>query len=345
MVILAVLCCAGCDKDGQKAKKGADESLSPGVIGKLVVTPPAMQVAKGSAVEAGEGFFEQQMEAIEGAEIRRLAEGHVLKNHPEIVPAPVTIQLTRVRGSNIINIIGRGKSPAYCAALVDAVMESYVSIVSPAETKQASSPAADHVLAEKNLKETERAWTAFRLENDITRMNAELSAAERKQKRLAVAISFYEKELNLAAKLSLEQDIRRRQASPGLPSEMPAELAALANTTLTVAEITYLSNLRGTSAPAIEAARKAAEKDREERTRLMSKQLEIARDFSSTAESDVARIRVLLAESDKLQSTHQAAQVAYAEKKSIEKKMGGDLNAAARPGVSIIEHATKAKRN
>lgn len=345
MVILAVLCFTGCDKDGKKTKKGTDEPASPVVIGKLVVTPPAMQVAKGSAFEAGEGFFVQQMDVIEGAEIRRLAEGLVLKNHPEIQPAPVNIQLTRVRGSNIINIIGRGKSPAYSAALVDAVMESYVSMVSPADTNQASPPMADPVLAEKNLKETERTWNAFRLENDATRMNAELSAAERKQKRLEVAVSFYEKELNMAAKLGLEQDIRRRQASPGLPSEMPAELAALANTALTVAEIAYLSGLRGTSASALEAARKAAEKDREERARLMTKQLEIARDFSAATESDIARIRALLAESDKLQTMHREAQATYAEKKSIEKKWGGELNAAAHPGVSIIEHAARARGN
>lgn len=343
LLLVVAFCCAGCDRDKNKSKKAASGADGSVAVGKLVITPPSMEIPKGSAHEAGEGFFEQQLEVLGGAEVRRQAEEILQKKSPEIKAVPVAVQLARMKGSNIVSIVGRGDSSKYRAALVDAIMEAYVNFVCPPETELAAKSLADAKSAEKNLQEAERAWTAFRLENDPTRLSSDLSAAERSQKRLAVAISYYEQELNMTAKLTLEQDIRRRQASPSLPSEMSAELAALVRTTLTVAEIAYLSGLKGTSAPVTEAARKEAGKDREERVRSIRKQLEIARDLSATTAVEIVRLQSLRLESDKLQASHQAAGAEYAKKKSLEKMIGGGLNNTAHPMISIIEYASKTK--
>ncbi len=263
-----------------------------------------------------------------------------MKNsRPDLAPAPVAIQVERVRGSNIVSVIGRGDSPDFSSALVDAVMEAYVASVNPAEADKGASSAADNEDAEKNLQEAERAWTAFRVEHDLARLKSDLAAAERRQKRLAVAKSFYEQELGLADKLNLEQDIRRRQASSTIPPEMPAELAALVRTSLTVGELAYLSALRGGNAPVLEAAKIEAEKDREERTRSFRKQMEIATDLATTTAGEIARLQALQTESTRLQSLHQAAEAAYVEKKSREKNLGPGLNNSVRPMVSITERA------
>ncbi len=342
-LLVAILCCAGCDRGARKGKKGETEPSGRIAVGKLLIIPPVFETARGSAYDAGEGFVEQQLATLGGAEIRRQAEDFLQKNHPEIKPAPVNIQVARVKGSNIVSVIGRGESFEYNVALVDAVMEAFVIFVSPKKTEKSATFMADTNSAEKNLKEAERAWTAFRLEHDVSRLNAELSSMERRQKRFVVANSFYEQELDQAAKLTLEQEIRRRQISRDLPSEMPAELAALVRTTLTVAELAYLSALRGTNAPAAEAARKEAEKDGEERVRSIRKQVEIAGDLSSTAASEIARLKLLQMESENLQARHRAAESDYNEKKSREKNMNGGLNDSVHPVVSITEHPGKAK--
>jgi hypothetical protein len=343
LLLAAVLCLTGCDRGKKKGKTRVDDPGDIVLVGKLVITPPAMETARGSALEAGEGYIEQQVGVLRGAEIRQQAENFLKSSRPELAPAPVTLQVERVKGSNSISVIGRGESPDFSGALVDAVMEAYVAFVNPAETEQGANPAADKAAAEKSLQEAERAWAAFQLEHNLSRLKSDLAAAERRQKRLAVAKAFYEQELDLAGKLSLEQDIRRRQATSILPPEMPAELAALVRTTLTVGELAYLSALSGKNAPVTEAAKAEAEKDRAERTRSFGKQKEIAEDLTTTTAREITRLQALQAESTRLQSLHQAAEAAYVEKKSRERNLEPGLNNSVRPMVSITERAGRVR--
>lgn len=343
LLLVAAICCAGCDRSRHKGKRGGAEVAGPVAVGKLVITPPALETAKGSAYDAGEGFIDQQLLALGGDEIRRQAEDFLKKNQPDLKAAPVTLQTSRIKGSNIVSVIGRGESPEYNAALVDAVMEAYVNSVRPVETEKEASVTADAEDAEKALREVERVWTAFRVEHDLTRLKNELAVVERRGKRLAVATDFYQQELNLSAKLTIDQDIRRRQASPGLPSDMPAELAALYRTTLTVGELAYLNALRGTNSPVTEAARKEAEKDQEERLRSIRKHMEIAAELTASTAAEIARLQSLQKESETLEARHQAAEKVYVEKKTREKNMGGGLNDSVHPMVSITERAGRAK--
>lgn len=341
-LLVAALCCAGCGRGKQKGKTAEAETAALVAVGKLVITPPLLDASKGSRYEAAGGIG-QELDALGGAEIRRRAEEFLKKNRPEIQPAPVAIEVQRMKESNIVSVTGRGASPEYSGALVDAVMEAYLLSVRPAEAGAGASLTAEIDGAEKGLKEAERAWTSFRLEHDFSRLDSELSAAERRQKRIGVAEEFYQRELDWAAKLTIEQDLTRRQASPILPSEMPAELATLVRTTLTTAELAYLSALRGANAPAIEAARKEAEKDREDRARSMRKQMEIGGDLARTTGAEIARLRSLQAESERLQARHRAAEAAYAEVKSREKNMEARLNDSVHPMVFITERASKPK--
>jgi len=342
LLLVAAFCCAGCGRGKQKGKTGEAETAGLVAVGRLVITPPPLDASKGNRYEAA-GGIEQELDALGGAEIRRQAEEFLRKNCPEIKPAPVAIQVERMKGSNVVSVIGRGASPEYSGALVDAVMEAYVVSVRPAEVESGAGLAAQTDDAEKGLKEAEQAWTRFRLEHDLSRLDSDLAAAERRQKRLGVAEEFYQRELDWAAKLTIEQDLTRRQASPTLPAEMPAELATLVRTTLTAAELAYLSALRGANAPAIEAARKEAEKDREDRARSMRKQMEIGRDLARATGAEIARLRSLQTESERLQARHRAAEAAYAGIKSREKNMGAHLNDSVRPMVFITERAGKAK--
>jgi hypothetical protein len=342
LLLVAALCCAGCDRGRHKGKVGAAEpGGGPVAVGKLIITLPLSEAARANGDEAG-GGIEQQLDALGGAEIRRQAEDFLRKNHPDLKPVPVDIQVARVKGSNVVSVIGRGESPEYSGALVDALMEAYVTSVRPAEAKTVAGPGAETGDAEKALKAAERAWTVFRLEHDLPRLDLELSAAQRRQKRLGVAETYYEQELGLSAKLTLEQEIMRLQASPGLPPNMPAELAALVRTTLTAGEIAYLSALKGANAPAVEAARKEAEKDREDRARSLRKQKEIAGDLALTTAAEITRLQSVQKESERLQALHKAAEAAYAESKIREKNMDGRLNDSVHPVVSITERASRA---
>ena len=72
-LLVAAICCAGCDRS-QKSRKGGSEPSGTIAVGKLVITPPALETSKGSAYDAGEGFMDQQVLALGGDEIRRQAE-------------------------------------------------------------------------------------------------------------------------------------------------------------------------------------------------------------------------------------------------------------------------------
>jgi hypothetical protein len=143
--------------------------------------------------------------------------------------------------------------------------------------------------------------------------------------------------------LTIEQDILRRRNSPGLPSEMPAELAALYRTTLTVGELAYLNALKGTNVPVTEAARKEAVKDQEERLHAIQKHREIATELAAATVAELERLQGLQKEWERLEARHEAADKAYIEKKNREKNMGGGLNDSVHPVVSITERAGKAK--
>lgn len=341
LLLITTVCCAGCGKGRHKGQAEGAERGGPVAIGKLVITAPAAEASKGSRYEAG-GGIEQQMDILGGAGIRRQAEDVLKKSRPEIKPAPVLIEVERAKGSNVVSVIGRGESPEYSGALVDAVMEAYVASVRPVEDETGTATASGADETEKELMAAEQAWTRFRLEHDVSRLASDLSAAERRLKRLGVAESFYQQELGWAAKLTLEQDITRRQAAPGLPPEMPAELASLVRSTLTLGEIAYLSALKGANGSAVEAARIEAGKDREDRDRSLRKQMEVCRDLARGTVAEIARLRGLQQESETLQARQRAAETAYAETKSREKNMGDRLNDSVHPVVSITERASKA---
>ncbi len=170
LLLVAALCATGCDRGRSKGKKRLSEPDGSVAVGRLVITPPAMETARGSAYEAGEGFIEQQLAVLGGAEIRQKAEDFLKKEHPDLKSAPVEIKVERSKGSSFVSVVGRGTSPEYSAALVDAVMEAYVVAARPAEPEKTADLATDAGDAEKSLKEAERAWTAFRLEHDNSRL-------------------------------------------------------------------------------------------------------------------------------------------------------------------------------
>ncbi len=66
LLLAAVLCLTGCDRGKNKGKSRQEDSGGSILVGKLVITPPAMETARGSAQEAIEGFIEQQVGTLGG---------------------------------------------------------------------------------------------------------------------------------------------------------------------------------------------------------------------------------------------------------------------------------------
>lgn len=338
LLLAAVLGCAACD--ARRGEGGAAQE-APGTVavGKLVISPPALETALGSARDAGEAFIEQQLTLLRGDEIRKQAVAALKKSKPDLQPDPVVIVVARMTGSNVVSVSGRGGTPQANGALVDAIMEAYVAAVRPREVERDAAAVASSSEAEKGLREAERAWNTFRLEHDIAALQSNRAGAQRRLKRLEVARNYYEQELAMAAKLPLDQDLQRRQASPMLPQDMPAEFAALARSTLTVGELAYLSALKQTNAGATAAALKEATKDQGERVTSNRKQLEIVNDLLKSVQAEIAKLEGNEVEAAKLEVRLKTAEARYRQTKAHEKNVGAGPNNPVHPVVSIMERA------
>lgn len=283
------------------------------------------------------------MMALRGQKLRNSAGEMLLKEHATWKPSEVKLDIARIRGSSVITLVGRGGATDCARALINLIMDGYLTTVG-SDQPNGSNFKNETAKTEKGLREAEQAWNSFKLNNDLAHATSNLSTLQRRLKQLTTARLFYQKEMETSTSLSLEQDIERRRMSSNLPSDMPAEFAAIARVTPTASELAYLAVIRQSNAAATEAARKGVTNDRESRLDSHRRQVEILEDLIGGIQTDMAKLTAMQQQAQVIEQTYSSAETAYKTAKSREMNDGMSTDNSVAPLVmaSVVERATVA---
>lgn len=331
-LFLLVVCCAGC---GRSRLRPDAPSGKPVVVGKLLIQSPGVRTSDDS-----EKFLGDQIKILQGPKLREKADEMLVKDHPDWVPSDIKLEIGHVRGSATVSLVGHGGATDCARALIDLMMDIYLTTVVPS-TKSVANFKDESVRLEKNLLEAERAWNGFKLDHDMAHADSNQTSLKRRLKQFSNAREFYQREIESSTSLSLEQDIERRKASHSLPPDMPTEFAILARITPSPSELAYLIANKQTNAVATEAARKEAAQEKEARLDSHRRQLGLITELLGGIESDIQKLNALKLEALKIEQTYMSVESAYKMAKEAEKN--DDLSAyntiAPPVRASIIERA------
>jgi uncharacterized protein involved in exopolysaccharide biosynthesis len=330
---------AGCDRAKQKPRQVAESSSA--AIGKLIVRPPAGVAAGASGSKAEELFYEKQIGILSSPDIRQKAEAAVLRSKPALKIEPVAIQVVREQNGSVLSVIGRSTSSEFARALVDEIMDAFVATKARDKTGDGDESSTQLAAARKELSEAERAWASYKLDHDTGRLASDRSDAERLVRRFEVSLKWFQTEVEAVSKLSVEDDIKRRQTAGNLPAEMPAEFALTARVSPTMGELGYLSAMKSANDAAIRAAKDSATKDRESRVETLRKQIELLGELLADSKKKLAELSDSSSKAADLQGRLTAAEQKV---QTITKQEQSDALKGAEtqsPGAaSIVERAT-----
>lgn len=281
--------------------------------------------------------------ALRGPKLRNAAEELLLKEHANWKPSEVELDITRVRGSSVVSLVGRGGATECASALINLMMDAYLKTIGSGQTN-VSNYIEEAAKAEKELQEAEHAWNSFKLDNDTMHAATNLASLQRRSKQLSSARVFYKREIETSSGLSLEQDIERRRMSSGLPADMPAEFAVIARITPTANEFAYLTALRQTNAVATEAAHKEAKIDSEGRLDSQRRQIEVLGELLAGIQGEINKLSDLQLQAQKIEQIYKSAETAYKLSKERELNDGIVSNDSVAPNVvaSVVERASVA---
>lgn len=341
-ILLTALSCTGCDRSRSHEKVNSDSHV---VVGKLLIQAPAYRKFGAKSDDHAENFWEEQIKALRGPKLRQAAESKLLKDHAHWEPSVVKLEVAHIRGSSIASLIGRGGSADCASLLINLIMDEYLSSIA-LNRIHGSEFKSETVITQKRLKDAELAWNSFKLNHDLAQAASNLAALQRRLKQLTAAKTFYQREMESSASLSLEQDIQRRRTYVNSPPDMPAEFAAIARVSPTASELAYLEVIRQTNAVAIDAARKEVTNDRAVRLDSHRRQVEILDELLGEIQADIAKLSALQHESQAIEQAYLSAESAYQLAKAKEMNEGMIPENSDAPPVmaSVLERATVVKQ-
>ena len=323
-----------CKKQARNGGAGEKEADGKTVVAKLIVRPgttKAMAPFQGNL----EDFYDQQVSILASGELKGVAQdkaGKVAKGPNDAV----TVQVARIKGSELLNLITRANSGEYAKAYAEALLDAYITKVQEHSDKAApevdAKEAAD---AEQKLKEAENAEYRYRLENGSANLDTEFDAARRKLKRLNSAMDYYSTELAMMAKTNLDLEVTRRKYPPPPPADMPEEFLRVLNYQLTPNEQAYLNAMTKADSAATAATRPQAEKDYKARIDAFKRQYETAKQLAADQEKKAAAMEASIAEGKKLTASLDAAKANYKKYRSTETQEAAALLQVKMPGVMV----------
>jgi succinoglycan biosynthesis transport protein ExoP len=182
-----------------------------------------VSIPEGGAAYSEElsNFFGTQIELMRSGEVRRRAQEQVLSRHPEIDPAPVTLEVAQLRGAAIFTLKATGRNPEFSQLFLDACMDEYIE--SKKEMRSTKSETTVSAITEelsrleKELRQGEEELLAFQRANNVGYLEEEGNSAGTYLANLNRQLADLRKESELLTMLDLDQNLDRvqKQASEG----------------------------------------------------------------------------------------------------------------------------------
>ncbi len=181
-------------------------------------------------------FYKTQQQIIESSEVRKRAEEYVAATQPELASAAVDLKVYRDKASSIFDLRAAGADREYTKALLDGVLTEYIKYRSEirgehsANTLDALTQQIYRI--EQQVESAEDELTEFTAQNNIVVLEQGGNSAAAYLAKLKTQLANFETEIDLLARLDIDQNIDRRAAeltsSPGLQAQSTE--AANANT-------------------------------------------------------------------------------------------------------------------
>lgn len=281
-----------------------NDSQSQVVVAKIIVQPNKKTVSN-LHNRSLEDFYDHQVSLLESVELKGLAEKKVSSANQD--GNTLKLQVARIKGSSVLNIIARSASPTYAKAYLESLLEEYILKVQGTrdDTAQGKLPNPDEQVqidaAYQKVQAAEKNLAMFKLENESFNLETERSIAQRRVKRLDTALAFYRAELEQMSKLGLENDIRRRVSPSAPPTEMPEEFARMVSVGLTPNEQAYLDALSKTDERTKTVTKTLAEMDMKARADSYNHQADAVLELANDLNKRLGEIERKLKEAGRLE--------------------------------------------
>ncbi len=162
-------------------------------------------------------FYGTQAELMQSQEIRQRAAARVQALRPELKPSPVELSVAQQRGTSFFILTLVGDEPEYSEAFLNACMEEYIQLKREmrSETSDTALTAISDELVrlDKELRRGEDELLAFQKSNNVVFLEEEGNSAGKYLLQLKQTLAGMKTEYELLKRLSLEQNLERRQQS------------------------------------------------------------------------------------------------------------------------------------
>ena len=291
-----------------------------------------------------EDFYDNQAQVLDDAELKAVARANAAK----VVPppdAPATVQVVRIRGSEMLSLITHCPSVDYGKAFLNALIDAYVVKVQGSRLDQPvalpSTAPPEMTEVEKKYRDAESAEKIFAGENDLALVKTAIDNSQRHLARLRSAENFYVGELDLIKRTGLDMDITRRKYPPQPPADMPAELARVVQLGLTPNQLAYLNAMTKADSAAKEATRPAAQKDETTQVESLQRQLATVKDLQEDERKRIDTQQAILTKSKELESSLEKTHAEFEKEQSSESAQKNQAVASPKAGSVVVSVVQK----
>lgn len=185
--------------------------------GKLIISPRVTIQDAATVADESSYFIGTQLELMQSAEVRARARARVQALKPDLTPVSVNITAYQQPRTSIFILQGTGSEPNYTQALLDAVMEEYIS--RRKETRSEKSQSAltaiteQVVKVEKEINQVDEEMLSFQQGNNVIFLEEQGNKNASYLISLNTQLDGLNTEYQLLSKLTLDQNIARKATS------------------------------------------------------------------------------------------------------------------------------------
>jgi capsular exopolysaccharide synthesis family protein len=196
-------------------------------IGRMIVNVKIQVQTGASYSEDLSNFLGTQVELMKSSTVKANAERRVNAARPDLISAPVNLQIGVTTKTTIFNLMAICPEKDYTQAFLDAVMEEYMSLKNDMRTRSSEKTLAgiteELLRLEKELKTNEEELLQFQATNSMVFLQEQGNSAGNYLVQLNRQLAGLQSELQLLNMLNLEQNLERQQTKGVITGARTAE--------------------------------------------------------------------------------------------------------------------------
>src|SRR5260370_6624452 len=172
--------------------------------------------------EESQNFYGTQIQLMQSAEVKHVADALVRSTHPELQPAPVEIIVVQRPRTSIFDLQAIGSAPDYTQAYLNAAMQKYLDFkkgIREDRGHEITTGITEQLIqVEKDLRNGEDEMLEFQKQNNIGFIQEQGNSAAQYLVKLNQQYAQLKTEYDLLNLLDLDQNLDRAQNKPDTSS-------------------------------------------------------------------------------------------------------------------------------